>query len=206
LQKKIAEGSAKKASNSPPERGVVEPAQITQLRAQVHTAEQVIAEKIKEQEQIKEQIKIYQGRLQMSPMVEEQYKELTRGYQTALDAYNELLKKQNTAQMTKELSIQSQTEQFRVLDPANLPDSPSFPNRPLFALGGLGGGFGLGLAIAFFVEMQDKSLKTERDVEFALRLPVLAMVPAIEPIATKKGGRKGFRGSADSGIGMSLGA
>ena len=29
--------------------------------------------------------------------------------------------------------------------------------------------------------MKDSSLKTERDVEFALRLPVLAMIPEIEP-------------------------
>lgn len=207
LKKKIAEGAVKKAPDSSTQKGsLVEPAQITQLRAQVHTAEQVIAEKTREQEQIKDQIKVYQSRLQMSPMVEEQYKELTRGYQTALDSYNDLLKKQNTAETTSALSKESQTEQFRVLDPANLPDSPSFPNRRLFALGGLGGGLGLGLGIALFIEMQDKSLKTERDVEFALRLPVLAMVPAIEPIATKKGGRKGFRGSANSGIGMRVGA
>jgi capsular polysaccharide biosynthesis protein len=68
-----------------------------------------------------------------------------------------------------------------VLDPANLPDKPSFPNRPLFAVGGLGGGLALGLGIAFLLEMKDSSLKTERDVEFALRLPVLAMIPEIEP-------------------------
>ena len=33
--------------------------------------------------------------------------------------------------------------------------------------------------------MQDKSLRNERDVEFALRLPVLAIVPAIEPFSGK---------------------
>ena len=207
LEKKIADSTAAKAaSESSSQKPIVEPAPITQLRAQIHSYDQIIAEKTREQEQIKEQMKTYQSRLQMSPVVEEQYKELTRGYQTALDAYNDLLKKQNTAEMTEDLSKQSQTEQFRVLDPANLPDSPSFPNRRLFALCGLGGGLGLGLAITFILEMQDKSFKTERDVEFALRLPVLAMVPAIEPVATKKSGRKGFRGPADSGVGMRLGA
>ena len=64
--------------------------------------------------------------------------------------------------------------------PANLPDKPSFPNRPLFAAGGLGGGLALGLVISFLLEMKDSSLKTERDVEFALRLPVLAMIPELE--------------------------
>ena len=124
--------------------------------------------------------------MQSSPAVEQQYKELTRGYQTALDSYNDLQKKREDSAMAANLERKQQGEQFSVLDPANLPDKPSFPNRPLFALGGLGGGLALGLGIAFFLEMKDTSLKTERDVEFALRLPVLAMVPAIEPLSAKK--------------------
>ena len=130
----------------------------------------MIAEKTKEQEQIKQQIKLYQERVQSSPAVEQQYKELTRGYQTALDSYNELQKKRDDSAMAANLERKQQGEQFRVLDPANLPDKPSFPNRPLFALGGLGGGLALGLGLAFLLEMKDSSLKTERDVEFALQL------------------------------------
>jgi polysaccharide chain length determinant protein (PEP-CTERM system associated) len=188
LQKKIAENDAVKpgGDSSKAPKSAVEPIQITQWRAQVHTAEQMIAEKTKEQEQIKQQIKLYQGRVQASPVVEEQYKELTRGYQTALDSYNDLLKKRDASAMSRDLNQQQQGEQFSVLDPANLPDKPSFPDRPLFALGGVGGGLALGLGIAFVLEMRDNSLKTERDVEFALRLPVLALVPAIEPISSKK--------------------
>jgi polysaccharide chain length determinant protein (PEP-CTERM system associated) len=164
----------------------IEPPAIQALRAQIHSYDQIISEKTREQEQIKQQIKQYQSRVQSSPEVEQQYKEVTRGYQTALDAYNELLKNKNNAEMSTELQRQQEGEQFRVLDPANLPNRPSFPNRPLFALGGLGGGLGLGLGIAFLLEMRDTSLRSERDVEVSLRLPVLAMVPAVNPIATKK--------------------
>jgi polysaccharide chain length determinant protein (PEP-CTERM system associated) len=193
LQRKIAENDAVKpgGDTSKAPKSVVEPIQIAQWRAQVHTAEQMIAEKTKEQEQIKQQIKLYQSRVQASPVVEEQYKELTRGYQTALDSYNDLLKKRDASAMSRDLNQQQQGEQFSVLDPANLPDKPSFPDRPLFAMGGVGGGLALGLGIAFVLEMRDNSLKTERDVEFALRLPVLAMVPAIEPISSKKPGKAG---------------
>ena len=59
------------------------------------------------------------------------------------------------------------------------------PEPPVFATGGLGGGLAR-LAITFLIEMQNSSLRTERDVEFALRLPVLAMVPAIQPLSSKK--------------------
>lgn len=208
LQKKIAESENVKSATdqAAAQKSTVEPAEITQWRAQVHTADQLIAEKTKEQEQIKQQIKLYQSRVQASPLVEQQYKELTRGYQTALDSYNDLLKKRDASAMSQSLNQQQQGEQFRILDPANLPSKPSFPNRPLFTLGGLGGGLAAGLGLAFLLEMQDKSLKTERDVEFALRLPVLAMVPAIEPVTSKKLNNKTLRGTADSGLGLSAGA
>ena len=201
LQKRIADSegpnnapAANKAKMSS------EPTQIQQLRAQVHTDDLIIASKTKEQEQIRKQIAMYQERVQSSPAVEQQYKELTRGYQTALESYNELQKKRDDSEMAVNLERKQEGEQFVVLDPANLPEKPSFPNRPLFAVGGLGGGLGLGFAIAFFLEMKDTSFKTERDVEFALQLPVLAMVPEIGPTPAKEQILTAKRNSAGSGL------
>jgi protein tyrosine kinase modulator len=206
LRKRIAENGSQKTPTDPNKirAGLVEPAQITQLRAQIHSYEQVIAEKAKEQETIKEQIKVYEDRVQSSPVVEEQYKELTRGYQTALDSYNDLLKKQSDAMMAQDLQREQAGEQFRVLDPANLPAKPSFPNPRLFTLGGGAGGLGLGLGLAFLLEMRDTSLRTERDVEFALRLPVLAVVPSIQPISSKR--PRQFTGQLPADTNAGLGA
>jgi polysaccharide chain length determinant protein (PEP-CTERM system associated) len=208
LQKKIAEGDGQKGvpESAKPQRSSIEPTQITQLRAQVHSFEQVIAEKSKEQEQIKQQIRLYQGRVQSSPVVEEQYKELTRGYQTDLDSYNDLQKKRDQSAMATELDRVQEGEQFRVLDPANLPDKPTFPNRPLFALGGLAGGLGLGLGLAFLLEMRDTSMRTERDVEFILRLPVLAMIPEISPASVKSPKQTAIQLGTTSSVGMRPGA
>jgi protein tyrosine kinase modulator len=188
LQKQIAESESQKTPVDPKKSraGEVEPAQITQLRAQIHSYDQQIAEKSNDQEKIKEQIKVYQSRVQSSPVVEEQFKELTRGYQTALDSYNDLLRKQSDAMMAKQLQQEQAGEQFRVLDPANLPTEPSFPKPLRFVLGGIGGGLGMGLGLAFLLEMRDTSLRSERDVEFALRLPVLAVVPSIVPGSSKR--------------------
>jgi polysaccharide chain length determinant protein (PEP-CTERM system associated) len=186
LQKKMNEensGPAKPASHSN-----IESPQIQQLRAQVHVKDMEIASRVKEQERIQGQIRQYEARIQSSPAVEQQYKELMRGYQTALDSYNDLLKRKTEAEEGVNLERKQEGEQLTVLDAANLPDKPSFPNRPLFALGGLGGGLGLGLGLAFLMEMKDTSFKTERDVEAVLQLPVLAMVPSLEP-PTAKGAR-----------------
>ena len=203
LKKQIAVSDTQKAGTdaSKTQKGTLEPSQIAQLRAQVHNLDQVISEKAREQEQIKQQIKVYQDRVQSTPAVEQQFKELTRGYQTALDSYNELVKKRSDSAMAAALDRKQQGEQFRVLDPANLPDKPSFPNRPLFAAGGLGGGLALGFVIAFLLEMKDSSLKTERDVEFALRLPVLAMIPEIETTIAGKVMKKEEQVLAEVGAG-----
>ena len=78
-----------------------------------------------------------------------------------------------------------------VLNPADLPDAPSFPNRIVFAGGGLAGGLALGLGLALWLEMRDTSLRTETDVLAALDLPVLSQVPWVGVEAeTKDGNRK----------------
>jgi polysaccharide chain length determinant protein (PEP-CTERM system associated) len=208
LQKKMAETEGQASAQGPAKepRNSIEPAQIQQLRAQVHNYDQVIAEKAKEQEGIKRQIGLYQSRIQSSPGVEQQYKEVTRGYQTALDSYNDLLKKRQESSMATQLEHDQQGEQFRVLDPANLPTAPSFPNRPLFAMGGFGGGLALGLGLAFLMELKDSSFKTERDVEVALQLPVLAMIPAIEPLGSKKTKVQAGTRPVEAGVEVGAGA
>jgi len=203
LKRKIAENEEQKKQAAPDKnpKSTIEPQQVAQLRAQIHNFDQVIAEKTREQDQIKQQIRIYQDRVQSSPIIEQQYKELTRDHQTALDFYNDLLRKRDQSAMAADLEHHQEGEQFRVLDPANLPDKPAFPNRPLFALQGFGGGLALGLAIAFLLEMKDTSLRTERDIEFTLHLPVLAMVPTIEPLSEKKLDAVAEPERAEAGIG-----
>ena len=170
---------------------LAEPAQIQQLRAQIYQYDQVIKERTQQQEDIQSQIKLYQARVQASPAVEQEYKLVTRDHQSALDFYNDLLKKRDQSAMAMNLEESQQGEQFQVLDPANLPDQPSFPKMPIFAGGGFAGGLALGLGLTLLLETQDTSMRSERDVEAALHFPVLAMIPVI----TKDQGKKGARPS-----------
>lgn len=68
------------------------------------------------------------------------------------------------------------------MDPPNLPEKPTFPDRPLFAFGGLGAGLALGLALALIRETQNRSIHNEQDAEFYLDLPVLGMLPVLNSI------------------------
>jgi polysaccharide chain length determinant protein (PEP-CTERM system associated) len=189
LKKKIADADDQASTAVRPSKTgktLTEPTQIQSLRAQIHQYDQVIQERTAQQEEIRQQIKVYQGRVQSSPAIEQEYKQMTRDYQTALEFYNDLLKKRDQSTMAMDLERRQQGEQFQVLDPANLPDQPSFPKASLFIPGGFGGGLALGLGLVLLFEMQDTSLRNERDVESLLHLPVLAMVPVIKPLSGKK--------------------
>lgn len=183
LKKKVAAARARPEEKPAPGETQVarrDTPQVMQLRATIRQLEQTVQEKTKEQSRIREQIGLYQGRLSLSPAVEEQFKKLTRDYQTALEFYNDLLAKESQSQMATNLERRQQGEQFRVMDPANLPESPSFPNRPLFAAAGLGLGLAIGVGISILLEMKDKAIRTEGDVTFFLQVPTLAVIPIME--------------------------
>jgi polysaccharide chain length determinant protein (PEP-CTERM system associated) len=174
--------------NPPPSENTVkanaiEPPQIQQLRAKLRQDEQNIADLTKAQAKIQNDTHVLQSRVQASPVVEQQFKEMTRNYQTASENYNDLLKKHNSSELAGAVENRQESENFKVLDPPSLPNEPSFPNKLLFAGGGLGGGLALGLAILYLLAAMDKSLHNERDVELGLKLPLLASIPALDVVA-----------------------
>ena len=165
-----------------------EPAEIKQLRLQIHQYDQAIAQSTREQKLLQDQIHTYQGRLSLSPGVEEQYKALMRDYETAQKFYNDLLAKKNESEMQTDMERRQQGEQMSLLNPATLPDAPSFPNRLLFAGGGLAAGLTLGFGLALWLEVRDKSIRDERDVLAALEMPTLVSVPWIDEQALSGNG------------------
>jgi polysaccharide chain length determinant protein (PEP-CTERM system associated) len=169
--------------------------EIQQLRARLQQIDLTIRQKALEQEKLQRQIKTFQSKIQSSPMIQQEFKALTRDYQTALNFYNDLLKKRNESQMATELERRQQGEQFRVFDPPSLPERPSFPNRRLFGLGGLCAGLALGLGMVQLSELHDKSIRTKRDIEIYLGIPTLALLPLIGPPKERNGNRMVLAGT-----------
>jgi polysaccharide chain length determinant protein (PEP-CTERM system associated) len=168
-----------------------EPPEIRQLRLQVHQYQDLLAQASRDQRKLQQEIAVYQSRVASSPGVEEEYKELARDYDNAQKVYQDDLAKQSTSKMATQAEQQQQGEQMALLNPANLPDSPSFPNRLLFAGGGLGAGLVLGLGLAFWLEFRDKCIRTEADAEAALELPMLVAVPWVVETVPANGNGKG---------------
>ncbi|HWY20173.1 MAG TPA: Wzz/FepE/Etk N-terminal domain-containing protein [Candidatus Acidoferrum sp.] len=168
-----------------------EPPEIRQLRLQIHQYQDLIAQATRDQKKLQQEIGVYQNRVASSPTIEGEYKELARDYDNAQKVYQEDLAKQSTSKMATQAQQQQQGEQMALLDPATLPDSPSFPNRLLFAGGGLGAGLALGFGLALWLELRDKSIRTQADAETALDLPMLVAVPWVVQTVTENGNGKG---------------
>jgi hypothetical protein len=117
--------------------------------------------------------------VELSPEIEEEYKKLTRDYDTLQKFYTELLGKQSESAMTTDMERRQQGEQIRVLDPATFPADPTFPNRGQFAGAGLGAGLLLGVVIALAFELRDTAIRNELDVEASLALPTLVLIPRV---------------------------
>jgi polysaccharide chain length determinant protein (PEP-CTERM system associated) len=164
--------------------------QLQQLKAQLRAAKQSMAAAKQEQARLGQQVRAYEARIESSPMIEEEYKQVTRDHDTALQFYNTLLTKMNESSMATALEQRQQGEQFRVMDAPNLPDAPTFPNRRVFAGGGLAAGLFLGLLLAALLEYRDTSLRNERDIWAFTKLPTLAVVSCIyeldHPLAVHK--------------------
>ncbi len=192
LQAQIARGEAEPATTvtTAPVIHRPDPPQLQQLKAQLHAANQALADEKQEQTRLEGQIRSYEGRVESTPQVEEQYKEITRDHQTALDFYNSLLKKMNDSSMATALEQRQQGEQFRIMDAANLPASPMFPNRRTFGAGGLAGGLILGLLLAGLLEYRDTSVRNERDIWAFTKLSTLAVLSHIDGLPQTQKHRK----------------
>jgi len=174
-----ARGSTNTAAPPAKDAVIVDTPEIRQLRVALRMTEENIRSKRTEQSRLEEQVRSLQARLQLSPVVEERYKALTRDYESALQFYNELLNKKTQSEMSTDLERRQEGEQFGVMDAPDLPARPSFPDRMKFALGGFGAGLLLGIALALLIERRENFIRTEDDVIRILRLPVLVGLPEV---------------------------
>ena len=154
---------------------------IAQYREQ-HTSSMLEAKRLREEERkLHDQINLYQKRIEDTPKKEQELLLLTRDYDLLKTNYQSLLDKKIQAQMAESLERKQQGEQFKVLDPARLPEKPIRPDRNKILLMGAFIGLVAGLGMAWFRESMDQSFHTVADLEDYLKLKVLAEIPSLKP-------------------------
>lgn len=122
----------------------------------------------------------FEGRIQRTPKREQELFALERKYDLIKENYHHLNQKRINARISEHLEKDPKVDQFRILDPANLPVKPEGWPRVFIALGGLVGSVGLGFGFAVLLEYLCPTFRRAVDVELSLGYPLLATIPRFQ--------------------------
>ena len=124
-----------------------------------------------------EHLKEFEYRVEQTPSREQDMMILKRDYENMQKNYQALLDKRLNAHVAENLEKRQKGEQFRVLDPANLPQKLDTPNRLLIMALGLLGGCGLGVGFAIGLDQLNPTFTRREEVEGLPGIRVLATIP-----------------------------
>jgi chromosome segregation ATPase len=133
-----------------------------------------------EEKELRNKMAVYQRKVEEVPKREEELASLMRDYDLFKSGYQSLLSKQMEAKMAENLEQKQQGEQFKILDPARLPEKPIRPKVEQILLMGIAIGLFAGIGLTWFRESLDQSFHSEADLEAHLGLPILAVIPNLK--------------------------
>ena len=117
---------------------------------------------------------------------------LTRDYDNLKSVYESLLNRKLEAEIAVSMEKKQKGEQFRVIDPAQVPLRPVEPDVNRLFVITLVLGLGVGCGLAYLIEFMDTSYKVPEEMEKELQLPLLISMPIIyteKELGKKKRGK-----------------
>jgi succinoglycan biosynthesis transport protein ExoP len=181
LERELAD--AKSREPKAEEKPAAQPTQLTpyvlRLKEALSEAEADIKVFKGEERRLKDSIATYQARVENVPRREQEFRELSRDYESTRELYQSLLKRYEEAQLAESMEQRQKGEQFRVLDPAIPNLEPAAPNRFRLLLMGLIGSLGLAVGAIALAERIDTSFHTLDDLRAFSAVPVLVSIPKI---------------------------
>lgn len=148
-----------------------------QLRNQYIEAQREIQIAESEIESLKAQIGEYQKRIEETPKREQDLLGLRRDYQNIQASYDSLLNRKLEAEIAVNMERKQKGEQFRVVDPARLPQRPVEPDMRKIFIMVIMLGAGLGGGVSFLLEYLNTSFRSAEEIESQYSVPVLTSIP-----------------------------
>jgi len=156
-----------------------EPPAMGPVARQARRIDMDIAQMKNEANRLRATIKDYERRVDITPKVEEQLKEITRGYAVTQDEYQSLLEKRLQAELAANMERKQKGERFKIIDQAKIPERPFKPDPQRVLLFGLMVALAAGGGLAVLIEYLDTSFYKAEELSQFAQLPVLVSIPDI---------------------------
>ena len=149
------------------------------MRQQIFEVKTEIQNTESEIEDLRNKIAEYQRRTENIPRREQELLGLNRDYQNIRATYESLLARKLEADIAVNMERKQKGEQFRILDPAKVPERPVDPDLKKLFLLMVALGFGLGGGLAFLLDIVKPSFRKPNEIEEQYELPVLVSIPKL---------------------------
>jgi polysaccharide biosynthesis transport protein len=149
------------------------------IQSQLSTLDAEIVKHKEESQRLSKSVLAYQAKLSAIPVREQEITQLVRDYEISKSHYSQLLGQQLSAETATQLEIRQKGEKFEVLDPGQVAERPSRPNRVLINSAGSAAGLILGILLAVGTELLGVSITSPEDISAAVNVPVLEVIPLI---------------------------
>lgn len=156
--------------------------QVVELSGEINNVEMKIAElaeeRIKKMDQdiaeLDTEVEELEKQLNSLPGEEIRLVKLSRQRRANEEIHQMLLKRYKEAELDEAVALSN----VHIIDPAL--SRPITGDKKVLAMVGLVFGFGLGLGIAFVMELMDKSIRTRDDISRYLKMPIIGTIPKVK--------------------------
>ncbi len=142
------------------------------IEGQIAQLDEEIRRHRSRQAELESLIKFHEAAIQSIPGAQEELTAATNDLAVESDRYKRLEDRKFGADMFSDVEARQQGERFVLLDTAQPPEHPSFPNRPLIDGIAAAAGLAIALFIVVMLEIFDATVKTERELRERLKVPV----------------------------------
>lgn len=160
------------------------------LKAEVESIDRRLQSYPQERSALVSEIAVYERRIDSSPGLETTLAQRIRDAALTRSQYEAMLAKQQEAKLDQRVEKSTKGVAFKIVEAAQLPSSPSSPQRNRIIFMGLIAGLGLGVLAVLCVEQMDTSFDTIEEFQSFTNLPVLSAIPTIPDHATGRGSGK----------------
>lgn len=175
----LAAGSTAGNDGAPRDGASVLDVQLVQIDTQIEALEAAITS-------AQAEIAVLEDAIARTPLNAITLRSLERDYENVRRQYDRVVASLAEARTGERIEVTARGQRISVIEAANVPRSPSSPNRPQIIAMGVGAGLGLAAALFVVLELLNRSIRRPAELTARLGITPISTIPYIESLARRR--------------------